>query len=319
MARNSYMQSSYGSPSMMPPVIMALIAINVLVYLLDTVILSPTTIVLGGNEFAFGVLSKYGALWPVGSDYYAPWQYVTTMFLHASPLHLFFNMFILWMFGLEVANMWGTKRFILFYLLCGLGASALHTAITAMNGGGAPAVGASGAISGVVVAFAMLFPNRIILLFFFLPMKAKWAALFYVAMDLYLGIQSTPGDNIAHFAHLGGAITGFILLKTGLHSVLLSKLERKKTAERPPVAAPPPRAPLSQTDSRQHATIVDARFREITPPAPMPPSRNAIRTFDYGDQQAQIDALLDKVSQYGYNSLTDEEKQTLMDVSRRME
>src|SRR5688572_2620766 len=182
----------------------------------------------------------------------------------------------------------------------------------------APALGASGAIAGVVIAFAMLFPNRMILLFFFIPMKAKWAALLFVVMDLYLGLDGS--DNIAHFAHLGGAITGFILVKTGMHSKLSTKLGRKPAAGSPPAAAAPPtRAPLSQTDSRQHATIVDARFREITPPAPMPPSRNAPRTFDYGNQQAQIDALLDKVSQYGYNSLTDEEKQTLMDVSRRME
>lgn len=307
MDRNSYTQPSYGRPSMMPPVIMALIAINVIVFVIDLYVVKNN------------LLSAYGALWPVGSEYFEPWQYLTTMFLHATPAHLMINMFVLWMFGLEIAGMWGTKRFLLFYLLCGLGASALHSAITAISGGTAPAVGASGAISGVVIAFAMLFPNRMILLFFFIPMKAKWAALLYIGYGLISGIQMRPGDNIAHFAHLGGAITGFILLKTGLHALLLSKLERKKTAERPPVAAPPPRAPLSQTDSRQHATIVDARFREITPPAPMPPSRNAIRTFDYGDQQAQIDALLDKVSQYGYNSLTDEEKQTLMDVSRRME
>jgi membrane associated rhomboid family serine protease len=155
------------------------------------------------------------------------------MFAHSPQIlfHIVFNMLALWMFGRLLENIWGPKRFLLFYLLCGIGAAALHLGIQyfqweraeALYSQGnieaatkiaqriGPALGASGAVMGLLVAFAYLFPNtELFLMFIPIPIKAKWAIIAYVAYDLIFGI--TGGDNVAHFAHLGGAITGFIIV-----------------------------------------------------------------------------------------------------------
>jgi rhomboid-like protein len=169
------------------------------------------------------------------SDHFQPYQIATYMFAHSptTPLHIIFNMLILWMFGRTLENVWGAKRFLLFYLACGVGAAALHLGIQyfraeqlldavlnndqagaiARMGALAPALGASGAIMGVMAAFAYSFPNtELYIMFIPFPIKAKWAVLGYVAIDLFGGIANFTSDNIAHFAHLGGAITGFIIL-----------------------------------------------------------------------------------------------------------
>ncbi|HPG11495.1 MAG TPA: rhomboid family intramembrane serine protease, partial [Chitinophagaceae bacterium] len=147
--------------------------------------------------------------------------------------HILFNMFALWMFGRVLENVWGGKRFLFFYLASGLGAAALHlgiqyfraeqllhafdandiTAIKNNIGAVAPALGASGAVMGVFAAFAYTFPNtELYLMFIPIPIKAKWAILGFVALDLFGGVARVSGDNIAHFAHLGGAITGFLIV-----------------------------------------------------------------------------------------------------------
>jgi membrane associated rhomboid family serine protease len=156
------------------------------------------------------------------------------MFSHSPTMffHIIFNMLVLWMFGRVLENIWGPKRFLLFYILCGLGAAALHLAVQyfraeqlweAVQSGNqadvmkyrgalAPALGASGAIMGIMAAFAYLFPNtELFLIPIPFPIKAKWLVLGYVAYDLFGGI-GVVGDNVAHFAHLGGAITGFIIV-----------------------------------------------------------------------------------------------------------
>lgn len=162
------------------------------------------------------------ALWPIGSPFFRPWQIITHMFAHAASgpymfIHIFFNMFALWMFGRILENVWGSKRFLNFYMICGLGSAALHLAMQYFiygYGMGESAVGASGAIFGVLVAFGMTFPNtELYIMFIPIPIKAKWAILGLVAIDLFGGVSNISGDNVAHFAHLGGALTGFILLK----------------------------------------------------------------------------------------------------------
>ena len=128
--------------------------------------------------------------------------------------HILFNMFALWMFGRILENVWGSKRFTIFYLICGLGAAAAHLGMQYVMGDENLAVGASGAVFGVLVAFALTFPNtELYIMFIPVPVKAKWAVLGMVALDLFGGISKFTGDNVAHFAHLGGALTGFILLK----------------------------------------------------------------------------------------------------------
>ena len=191
----------YYRPDNFPPIVKNLMIINVLVFVAQMIF---------DKQYD---LTMRLAMWPVDSPFFRPYQIVTHMFSHGSIGHVFFNMFSLWMFGKILENVWGGKRFLLFYLICGIGAAALHLAVEYFMGGIAPAVGASGAVMGVLVAFAYLFPNtELFILFIPFPIKAKWAAIGYVAIDLFSGVASFSGDKIAHFAHLGGALTGFILV-----------------------------------------------------------------------------------------------------------
>lgn len=215
----------FTKPDTFPPVVKNLIIINVLVFIAQMML----------NE-QFALTDKIG-LWPIESPHFQPYQIATHMFAHGSIPHIFFNMFTLWMFGRVLENVWGAKRFLTFYLACGVGAAIAHAAVqyfeykdvinminlaqeqgeidvaTQLENMPSYAVGASGAVMGVMVAFAFLFPNtEMIMLFLPIPIKAKWVVLGLVAMDLFGGINPSQGDNIAHFAHLGGAITGFIIV-----------------------------------------------------------------------------------------------------------
>jgi membrane associated rhomboid family serine protease len=153
-------------------------------------------------------LNIYGALWPIQSGLFKIWQLITHMFMHAGFEHLIFNMIGLWVFGRFLENFWGPKRFLEFYLICGIAAGAAHLAIE-----DAPAIGASGAVMGILVGFAYLFPNTsMMLLFFPVPIKAKYLALAMVAVDLFGGLSPQPGDRVGHWAHLGGAAAGFLLV-----------------------------------------------------------------------------------------------------------
>jgi rhomboid-like protein len=144
------------------------------------------------------------------------------MFTHGSIGHIFFNMFNLWMFGRILENVWGSKKFLLFYLLCGIAAAATHLTVQYFTGGVSFAVGASGAVMGVMVAFAFLFPNtELMFIFFPVPIKAKWIIAAMVAFDLFGGLGKLGGTGIAHWAHLGGALAGFIIV------LLWNKTNRK--------------------------------------------------------------------------------------------
>ncbi|MEX0721903.1 MAG: rhomboid family intramembrane serine protease [Balneolaceae bacterium] len=158
------------------------------------------------GEMAF----SYLALYPVDSGYFYPWQLVTYMFLHASLGHIFFNLIALWIFGQAIENLWGSKRFLLYYMLTGVGAALIHMWI---GGSGAPTIGASGAVYGILLAFGMMFPDKyIILLIPPIPIKAKYFVMIFGAFELFSGLTNySPG--IAHFAHLGGLVVGFILIK----------------------------------------------------------------------------------------------------------
>jgi len=203
----------------MPPVVKNLLILNGIMYL--------ATWALYGMDID---LNRKLGLFNVTSDYFHPYQFVTHMFMHGSLLHLFSNMFALWMFGLRLENFWGPKRFLFFYFFCGLGAAAIHSTVnyfeiqhlaqtadpaylaTVQN---IPTVGASGAVFGVLLAFGMIFPNsELMLLFPPIPIKAKYFVFLYALFELYAGISSIQGgSNIAHFAHLGGMLFGYILIK----------------------------------------------------------------------------------------------------------
>ncbi len=134
------------------------------------------------------------------------WQLFTYMFMHGGWDHLFFNMFALWMFGNTMENYWGTRRFVFYYLICGIGAGLVNLLVP----GWGITVGASGAIYGLLLAFGMTFPNEYIYLYFLMPIKAKWFVIGYAVIEVFEGFFST--GNVAHFAHLGGMLFGLILI-----------------------------------------------------------------------------------------------------------
>lgn len=188
-----------------PEVTRNIIAINVLLFI--------ATIYSGNTMY------EYLALFNYKSNYFHGWQMITHMFMHGSFTHLLFNMFGLYMFGSRLEQMWGAKRFINFYLITGLGAALLHTLVqdyeitqglVSIN---QPTVGASGALFGILVAFAMYWPNtELFLMFVPVPIKAKWAVIGYATFELFAGISGFQA-GVAHFAHLGGALFGFILVQ----------------------------------------------------------------------------------------------------------
>ncbi len=155
-------------------------------------------------------LDRYLDLYPIGTPYFKPHQFITYMFMHADMVHIFFNMIGVYMFGSILENIWGAKRFLNFYILCGLGAAAAQLGISYFNDQYTILLGASGAVFGLLVAFAMMFPNTELYLYFAIPIKAKYLVIGYALFELYNGFFSH--DNVAHFAHLGGLVVGIIIL-----------------------------------------------------------------------------------------------------------
>lgn len=270
-------QFSPGKFSMMPPVIKNLLIINGLFYL--------ATMALGS---AYNIdLIKILGLHYVGASDFQPYQFISYMFMHSSTnfSHILFNMFALWMFGNTLENVWGSKKFLIYYLFTGIGAAIIYTfwigfevaptinaidqylnnpslesfafftnsehlqvinydvqnnynsLVHSLNNlgnadqslaiqktvdfmttyredylNGHTVVGASGAVYGILLAFGMMFPNSIIYLYFAIPIKAKWFVIGFGLIELVSGISNRPGDNVAHFAHLGGMIFGLILI-----------------------------------------------------------------------------------------------------------
>lgn len=219
------------------PAVKNIIIINVLIYL-------ACFVVPGLNDALTGYY--------FASPNFRPWQIVTHMFMHSQYdfTHIFFNMYALYLFGTALENYWGTKKFVIYYMTCGIGAFFLHMGVSyfeiqkmmhaltdreiyqvmitgleegkaykgqmvdlysAINTG---VVGASGAVFGVLLGFGMLFPNtELMLLFPPIPLKAKYFVMIYGAIEFYLAMRQTAGDNVAHYAHLGGMIFGYLLLK----------------------------------------------------------------------------------------------------------
>ena len=200
----------------LPPAIKNLLIINIIVFL--------------GTELIGEPMYEWFALFPIGSKFFHWWQPVTHMFMHGSFGHIFFNMWSLIVFGPVLERMWGSKKFLLFYFVCGLGAAICHEAVQYLQYSNlisagtqeaasraaqllaTPTVGASGAIYGLLLGFGMLYPNYTLTLIFPpVSLKAKWFVLIFAAIELVTGIVGTT-DGIAHFAHLGGMLFGLILI-----------------------------------------------------------------------------------------------------------
>ena len=173
-----------------------------------------------GLQYLLGsVIEIFFALWPFGSAQagyppFRPWQLLTYGFLHGNLAHLFFNMFAVFMFGSEIERLFGSRRYLTYYLLCVIGAALMHLIVVYVAGMDlAPAVGASGGVFGLLLAFGMAWPHRkLMLLFPPIPMPAWLFVTLYGVLELYLGITQTA-QGVAHFAHLGGMATGFVLIR----------------------------------------------------------------------------------------------------------
>jgi len=187
--------------SAIPNVIFILLVANGIVFAVQQ--MSPRFMVIN-----FG-------LWPAGEpgSPFMPWQLITYGFLHGNLTHIFFNMFGLWMFGRELEMIMGQKRFLTYFFTCVVGAGIVQLIVAATQGGLYPTVGASGGVFGILLAYGMAFPNRMVMLIFPpIPMKAKYFVICYGLLELYLGVSGgAPG--VANFAHLGGMLFGFGLLR----------------------------------------------------------------------------------------------------------
>lgn len=202
------------------PVVKNIVIINVIVFIAQK--FSPMVDISGCFNYPPGArfddaITGYLALFSnVSTACFKPYQLFTYMFVHGGVFHIFFNMLALSFLGPMLESFWGPKRFLLFYLITGIGAGAFNILIDLFFGVGSfsSMVGASGAVYGVLTAFGVLFPNlELMLLFPPIPIKAKYLVMILGGIAIYSGFAASPGDNTAHFAHLGGIVVAFILLQ----------------------------------------------------------------------------------------------------------
>ena len=252
-------------------------------------------------------LSDYLGLHYIGASEFRPYQFVTYMFMHGGFAHLFFNMFALWMFGNSIENVWGPKRFLIFYFVCGIGAGLTQELVqyiqlsdiienyqyVKINGRSIPVdeylnmlttVGASGAVYGILLAFGMMWPNSRIYIYFAIPIKAKWFVIIYGLIELFSGFSSV--DNVAHFAHVGGMLFGFLLIMYWRY---------KMGDWRPKVHI------KSKKENHENGR----------------PKSDWDYNKERADDERRTDEILDKISKGGYDSLTKEEKEFLFKQSKK--
>jgi membrane associated rhomboid family serine protease len=255
---------------MFPPAIKWLLIINVIFYV------GPRLLYLNLDTFyhIFGLVPErlFNGLYL--------WQLVTYLFVHGGFWHIFFNMFVLWMFGSELERTWGSKEFLKFYFIAGIGAGLFNVLFSLLSPSAwkVPVIGASGAIYGVLVAYAMLFPERLVYIWFLIPVKVKYLVIFLVAIEF---LSTYSPDGVAHFAHLGGALIGFLYLRYNMRWRL-----RK----------------WSMTELIQ-------RLRE----------ERMNRKREEGDKlMEEVDSILDKINKVGYENLTRREKKILEKASNKL-
>ena len=251
------------------------------------------------------------------------------MFLHAGFTHILFNMFALWMFGVVIENVWGPKKFLFYYISCGVGAGIMQEiaqffSFYFMIKGQDPGIsmmqifevghqlsgqlnmwttiGASGAVYSILLAFGMIFPNERIFIFPLpIPIKAKWFVMIYVAIELFSAI-GTPGDNVAHMAHLGGMLFGFFMIRYWNNH--------------------PGSDTYGKMRGRQFFENLKRNFEQRTGKSTMHATKGGAKETDwqYNERkkknQDEVDRILDKIRRSGYDSLTKEEKKTLFDSSQ---
>lgn len=295
--------SMFGGFAFFPPVIKYLLVSNVAIFIFQYFIFGSLKV--GGVPLGV-FFNKYFALNPIGSTLFPfyPWQLVTYLFMHADFWHIFLNMFALWMFGMELENIWGSRKFMAYYFMCGIGAGLANLLIaplfTTIN---VPTVGASGAVYGILVAFGMLFPDRPIYMYFLFPIKAKYFVAIYILIELF-SVGSNSG--IAHVAHLGGGFVGFIYLlltKNNINGLFRFYKPKPKVTVKKPSNIYSNR--FYEKYNSQNTDISDADYYDD-------------KNDDDNISQERIDEILDKISKNGYQNLSDEEKRILFDASKKI-
>ena len=297
-----------------------LLVINILAY-------AATWVLKGSGVDLNGLL---GLHFFMASDFRV-YQFLTYMFLHGSFTHILFNMFALWMFGSVIERVWGPKKFLFYYIVCGVGAGIVQelvqygsymaqglAAYQYVNMGGAQismdsyinmwtTIGASGAVYGILLAFGMIFPNeRLFIIPFPFPIKAKWLIVGYIVIELF-SAMSGPGDGVAHMAHLGGMLFGFLLIRYWRkHPDSSQRFGRSYGQE----FFDNMRRKYEERQRSQHMHAEQTRWEE----------QRRETDEEYNERQRknqeEVDAILDKIRKSGYDSLTKEEKQKLFDQKR---
>ena len=303
------MDTSYDSQSQprMTPAVQWLIAANVGVYFLQ--------ITLFGGDSVFAALGLEPAEFPAKW-----WTIATYMFVHAGLWHIAFNMLSLWMFGPRIEHLWGPRSFVYFYLWCGIGGAIAHLLLEENVG----LVGASAGIMGVLLAYALRWPDEEVYLFGVIPMKTRWLVAWLVVINLAMGVSSTKGGSgIGWFAHLGGLAFGWIYLRVSAFGGLDNfrrwvspvpdepedafRAVPRTRSRRPDRAAPAD--PADEVVAKSNAVAAKPARPALVPRAKP----------DYSEQPAErLDTVLDKISKHGIESLTSEEVRLLEDMSRRL-
>src|SRR5665213_3261696 len=242
------------------------------------------------------------------------------MFFHEGFMHILFNMLMLWWVGVQVETTWGTRRFLIYYFLCGLGGGISHLLLSGFfSMGGGPMLGASGAIFGVLVAFGVLFPDmRLIIFPLFIPIKAKFIVPILIGVEIYSTYNAS--DNVAHLAHLGGAVTGMIyLLVMSGGRILAFRRNKAQPSQWGNAAVPPQNGGGFFGRKRQPREAVDAEYRDLDA-GHAASGANATNVKQARViTQDEIDRILDKIAATGYQNLTEDEREVLFEASRRME
>jgi membrane associated rhomboid family serine protease len=264
----NYQRRGFGIGGQLTPAVKNILFANGIVFLMS--MLNNQLFYFLSNNFA---LHAYDVLYQ-----FKIWQLFTYMFLHGGFWHIFFNMFIFWMFGTELEMEWGSKQFLKYYFICGVGAGIINILLTSSDPSYPGTVGASGAIYGIMVAYALRYPNRLVYIYFLFPVKVKYMVGF-LAIISFLSTWNTQGDGIAHAAHLGGMLVGFIYLKYW-----------------------------------QHFYKVKSMFQQTTKKPVSKSSATGDEKVEY--YRKKIDELLDKINRIGYLNLTDEEKELLEEGSK---
>ena len=277
-----------------------ILALNIGVYFLQ--------LTLFGSDAVYSALALDPARFPS-----AWWTVGTYMFVHAWLAHLAFNMFTLWMFGPRLEQEWGTRSFVQFYLWCGLGGAIAHLALAQHSA----VIGASGAISGVLVAYALRWPDEEVYLFGVIPMKSRWLVAALLAMNVIFALS--PSSRIDWTAHVGGMAFGWIFLKVyavgGLTRVKGWVSSVPDESEDMPRAVPRNRGPMRERGGNVDEVVERSNavvLRERKPLQHIPKQETA------KEYAAKVNQLLDKISQNGIGSLSREERRILEEMSRKL-